>query len=689
MFNDRPFYSFPHSGINKKSPFELRNGADATMSDFPVSNLKIASNVQPVNLQTGLTYGNRYFHKRLGMVMSLSYQNLYRGTDQTLITQYPGAKIIPNAYNNGTIINNYPVFDQVYGNTISVQQKRIGLNNKFDYTINSKNKISLYNLFVHMDEFQTREQTDTDVNANLGKYSVNMRTMWRIQSIYNGTLQGEHQLSAGTTLNWTGTYSYATQQIPDMAQFGYAGSVEPNGSALRYLAADSGIANSMSRTWTHNNDQDVAGYLNLIVKRNIAHRNVEMSFGTMFREKTRTNFYRGYSLSASNSLPQIITNVDSISYQFKTSASDPASGDSGIARNYSITEDVAAAYWQFKFMATPKLQVIGGVRFENTDQHYTTNLTQNVNAKYGHIYYYDFLPSLHLKYAINVRQNIRASYFRSFVRPSFAEIVPAFIPASQTEGYDQQGNPGVKHTTADNYDIRYELYPKKGADQLLIGAFLKQIYNPIEQTFDHYSVLKASTSPGAFYLTPQNIGTVTNAGLEILVTKYIGKFGISANYTYTHSATTTGKNYEEQLANGTDTTPNRNQTRPLQGQAASIGNISLLFKDHKLGLDMQLSYVYTGERIQLVNTYYNLDTWQSPFGQLDFSFTKRIIKKLEVYGKIMNLTNEHTSFFIKTPYYNSAKNTNALPFQDNPTKHIFVEKDIFKTSYLFGVRYKL
>ncbi len=104
---------------------------------------------------------------------------------------------------------------------------------------------------------------------------------------------------------------------------------------------------------------------------------------------------------------------------------------------------------------------------------------------------------------------------------------------------------------------------------------------------------------------------------------------------------------------------------------------------------MQLAYVYTGERIQLVNTYYNLDTWQAPFGQLDFSFTKRIIKNLEVYGKVINLTNEHTRFFIKTPYYNYYRNANALPFQDQPNKNIFVEKDIFKTSYLFGIRYKI
>jgi len=690
IFNERPFYSFQRNSINKKSPYEITSGADATIADFPKNNLKIASQSQPFNLQTGFTYGNRYLHKKLGVVLSLSYQNIYRGTNQTLITEYPAAIPLQNAYGiTGNLINNYPIFDQVFTNTISVQQKRFGLNNKIDYVINQKNKISLYNLYVNLNEFETRQQSDTDINANLGKLTFSTRTMWRIQSIYNSTLHGEHQLASRTTLNWTGTYSYASQQIPDLASFGYDGSYQKSPNPLRYFPADSGIAGGMSRRWTHNNDQDVAGYLNLIINRNIAHRNVEFSIGTMFRDKTRNNFYRSYSLSVAGSNPQNISNIDSFAYQFNPSSGNPASGDSGIARNYTITEDVAAAYWQFKLMATPKLQVIGGVRFENTDEHYKAVLTDKVNAKYGHIYYYDILPSLHLKYAIDNRQNVRASYFRSFIRPSFVEIVPSDIPASETSGYEQQGNPYVKHTTADNYDLRYELYPQKGADQLLAGVFLKDIHNPIEVTFSHNNMVGGNSNVSRDALVPSNVGNVKNLGFEFLVTKYFGKFGVNANYTYTHSATTTQKNFETIDSIGQIITLGKNQTRPLQGQAKHIGNISLLFKDHKIGLDMQLSYVYTGERIQLVNTYYNLDTWQSPFGQLDFSFTKKVIKKLEVYGKILNITNEQTNFFIKTPYYNYYKNTNALPFQVNPTKNIFVEKDIFKTSYLLGVRYKI
>jgi TonB-dependent receptor len=391
-----------------------------------------------------------------------------------------------------------------------------------------------------------------------------------------------------------------------------------------------------------------------------------------------------------SSTSNTFTSIYDAQYAFNVSSGNSPFGESGTGRNYSIQENIAAGYGQFKWALTSKLEAIGGVRLENTDQHYTTNLPVDVNAQYGHIYYADVLPSLHLKYAINNQQNIRASYFRSLVRPGFVELIPQDIPASENDAYEQQGNPYLKHTTADNYDVRYELFPKgKGSDQFLIGGFLKRIYNPIEVTFSHYSVIGGNPSPGTNILTPTNVGDVTNYGAELVYTKFIGKFGVNANYTYTHSATTTNKYYlSYDTVAKKNVTSSVSQTRPLQGQAKHIANLSLIFKNPKSGTDMQLAYVYTGERIALVNTFYNLDTWQSPYSQLDFSFEQKLVKKLAIYGKINNLLNSKTRYFIKQPYL-IGNTLNKIPGQDDPTKSIFVQQDIYKISYLFGLRYKL
>ena len=688
FFNEN-YYGFPHSSINFKSPKELSGLAND--SSFSKNNLKLNKRTQPFDFQTGFTYGNRYFKKKLGFVISASYQSLFAGTDESILTQI-GATAFQNK--DGSVTSNYPFFDQVYKNKIYTQNRRFSLNNKFDYVINDKNKISLYNLYARMDQFQLRELNDTDVNAHVGAMTITRRTSWTEQSIYNSTLHGEHELTPRTSLNWSLAYSEAKQQIPNLTNLSYTNSI--NRATGKYTIAgfpspDSVLLGSESHSWAHNTDKDAAAYLNLIVKRTIAKRDVQFDFGGMFRDKKRDNFYISYSTSPNDKNLVNISDVDTFSFALSANGVKNApAGNPGIGRNFSIKEDVAAGYAQFKFMATPKLQVLGGVRFENTDQHYSTDLSSGLDQKNGHIYYYDILPSLHFKYTLNTTQTLRASYYRSFVRPSFGEIIPSFIAANETSSvYDQQGNPYLKHTTADNYDIRYELFPKKGADEFLAGIFVKQLYNPIEVTFDHYNLLTGNFSPSTNILTPLNVGDVTNAGFELLATKYFGMFGVSANYTYTHSATTTTKFFTTyDVKNQLVLPPSAiNQTRPLQGQAANIANVSLLFKDHKIGLDMQLGYNYTGERITQVSSYYNMDTWQAPQNHISFSFTKKIVKRFEVYGKVINITNEKNKFYLKAPFIsNSIVNVDYL--QDN-RNHIFNQSDAYKTSYWLGVRFKL
>lgn len=683
----RPFQTFDRSAVNKQSPAQINGAAySANDADFSRKNLNLSNKAVPDNIQAGATYGNRFFKKRLGFILGVSYQNNYRGSDQILNTQYPGAKVLPTAV-TGSIVNNYPQFNDAIDNKYSTQQSRIAVNNKFDFSINKNNNISLYNLFVHMDEFQTRYSSDTDVNTNPGNVALITRTRWQAQDIYNSTLHGEHKLSNRFNINWNATYSVAKQQIPDMATFEVDYAKTKNADGTMSLPLNFVALKGMSRQWSHNTDKDIAGYLNFVYDTRVKNTDLQLSWGGLYRHKIRDNYNIKYSLSATSNT---FTSINDAQYAFNIASGNSPYGEGGTGRNYNIKEDIASGYGQFKWTLTPKLQAIGGVRVENTNQHYTTNLPADANAQFGHIYYVDILPSLHFKYAIDNEQNIRTSYFRSLVRPGFVEMIPQDIPASENDAYEQQGNPYLKHTTADNYDLRYELFPKgKGSDQILIGGFLKRIYNPIEVTFSHYSVIGGNPSPGTNILTPTNVGNVTNYGAEFVFTKFIGKFGINANYTYTHSATTTDKYYlSYDTVSKSNVTSSRSQTRPLQGQAKHIANVSFIFKNPKTGTDIQLAYVYTGERIALVNTFYNLDTWQSPYSQLDFSFEQKIVKKLAIYGKINNLLDFKTRYFIKQPYV-IGNTLNKIPGQDDAAHSIFVQQDIYKISYLFGLRYKL
>jgi len=685
LFNDRPFATFNHSVINKKDPAAINgNTYIATDKDFPRENLDQHQKSNPINLQAGFTFGNRFFNKKLGFLFAASFQNNFRGSNSifNVIDAQPTYR--RNLTVNGVLGNNYnnsAKFGDANIREYSTQNKRIAINNKWDYRFNDKNKISLFNLFVRMDEYQARYTVDTNVATNPGQITFNTRSRWQIQSIYNSTLQGDHQLKSYLKINWSAVYSFAKQQIPDQADFNTT-NVAVNG----ILQQPQNYVKGMSRIWTNNTDKDFAGYLNFIYAPKIFDKKTELSIGGLYRHKNRDNYYNTYSLSGNGST-QNYTDIYKANYSFNPAGAGAANLTT--PNTYTLTEEITAGYAQFKIMATSKLQVLGGVRIEYTNQHYNTAAPETYNLKYGRIWYTDVLPSLHLKYEINKKQNIRLSYFNSLVRPGFFEITPYYLDATEDQ-YAAQGNPTLKHTTADNFDLRYELFPG-GADQVLAGVFYKKIDNPIETSFYNKLITGGNSGTSTAILTPQNFGNATNYGFELVATKYFGKFGINANYTYTHSAITTNKNY---LFYDTTLNPNRgntkviDQTRPMQGQANHIANVSLLVKDPKIGLDVQLAFVYTGEKLAQVSSYYELDTWQSPYSQLDFSFEKRIIKHLTFYGKINNLTNSKTRFFVKQPYV--LENTlNRIPGQDDPENSIFVQRDVYKLSFLAGLRFKL
>jgi hypothetical protein len=133
------------------------------------------------------------------------------------------------------------------------------------------------------------------------------------------------------------------------------------------------------------------------------------------------------------------------------------------------------------------------------------------------------------------------------------------------------------------------------------------------------------------------------------------------------------------------------ETRPLQGQSNHIGNLSLLYKNARWGLDAQIAFTYTGERISLVSPYAGLHYWQQPYAGLDASFEKRIIKRLTFYGKMTNLTNTPTTSSLHIPYnlYTANGGARPLSLQSNPAHQLIVQKDYVKSSFLFGFRYKL
>ncbi|HVB03683.1 MAG TPA: TonB-dependent receptor [Chitinophagaceae bacterium] len=678
LFSNRSFSAFNHSVINKKSPAEINgNNYAATAKDFPLGNLHYSNLSIPVNSMIGFTIGSRTRNKRLGAILAVNYQNFYRGSN----SEY----LVPSAQPGDVPVANTPVFTDAYDRQYSVQTNRLGIQNKIDYIINDHNEISLFNLYVHENEFQTRYTIDTIVGTNSSATSkdvdVEHRSRWQIQDIYNATLHGVHQLGNRFKLDWDAVYSIARNQVPDMAWYDFNANVLLNPNGMIQQVDSTTYGTSMSRVWQHNTDQDWDGYLNLTYDANIINRNVEFEGGGLIRFKTRKNYYNSYNLTPTYTTAQPYTAIDSIPFAFSPATNGTGNITALNANFYTAHEKITSGYIQAKFLLVRSLQVLGGVRIENTQQEYNTVMPVSFNGRSGTIHYTDVLPSIHFKYLINDIQDLRLSYFKSISRPGFGEIDPYIVPG---EVFTEIGNPYLKHVRADNLDLRYGLFPG-AADELLLGVFYKLLRNPIEY------FVTTNGGPTAEFIQPENVNKATNYGFEAVFTRYFGMFGFSINYTYTHSQVTTKKllyYYAPGIGSQTDST---SETRPLQGQADNVGNISLLYKNPKIGLDMQLAFAYTGDRIAQVSQYYNLDIWQKPYSQLDFSLEKRLTRHFYFSLKINNLNNAPNELYMKTApsVVNKQFSGNyKLPFQGNDINSTIVQKDIYKLSFLGGIRYK-
>lgn len=653
------YNKFDKSSMSKLSPAEI-NGATyvATPKEFSNAHLNYTDVKAPINTTLGVTVGNRFGKdQKFGFIISGSYQNIYRGTTSNFF--------LPNSQPG---LSNVPLFSDLQLRKYSVQSQRIGLNGKLDFHINKNNKISLINTFVRLDDYQTRIVYDTvALNSVVDNWQ---RSQWQYQSIYNITFQGLHKLSSNVKVDWSLAYSMANNHIPDQSQF-----IHQYAIVATNLTDDK--LQKMSRIWMHNSDKDYSAYMNISNNTKLAGKALELKAGGLLRSKQRDNYYASYSLDPQ--LGATYTTINNANFIF-----NPLS--SGIptitGNNYNFKENITAGYIQGKLQITKKLEALGGVRVEYTYQHYETMLTADVAAKSGTITYTDILPSLQFKYAINRNQNLRLAYYKALARPGFAEMIP---DGTDGEFFKETGNPqGLNHTLANNLDLRYELY-SKNADQVLIGVFYKNIKDPIE-----ISAVKPQ-GVNSLYLMPINNGTATNYGFEAVITKYFGVFGVSANYAFTQSSITDSVGYSYRNIQGSIISARTTETRPLQGQSNHIGNLSLIYKNPKIGLDIQVAGVYTGERISFLSPYLGLNYWQSPTTQLDFSFEKTIVKKLTVYGKVNNITNAPFILSVHQSYdsYLQSSGSRALALQTDQANKIIIQKDYFKTSFLLGVRFKL
>jgi len=160
--------------------------------------------------------------------------------------------------------------------------------------------------------------------------------------------------------------------------------------------------------------------------------------------------------------------------------------------DYRVDEDVFAYYVAGRYEKGP-LRIIGGFRFEETENQMRGNVAEEIAAGSTHNGvvltedivvvssrafsrdYDDVYPSVNLRYELGDDLVIRAGYYESLVRPNMSYLAPRFEIGEEDDERDGTfGNPDLKPYQASSFDISAEWYFDDNA-VLSAGLFMKDI----------------------------------------------------------------------------------------------------------------------------------------------------------------------------------------------------------------------
>lgn len=468
------------------------------------------------------------------------------------------------------------------------------------------------------------------------------------RDILSYQLRGEHNLKSflNTMIDWNVSISKTKQDEPDRRLISTSTEFSENGT--NYIITGSGF-DDPSRYFRNLEDKTNTYNLNIAIPfEQWGGHIAKIKFGVTYQDITREFRERIFSYTVKNQLfNQLdgnlielfdpanngITKVDTLSgnrlrYSFGNTIRD----NSKLRNNYDGEQNVAAFYGMIELPLTRELKLIGGVRYESTEMNLVSKdtLIQRTNMIEN-----DLLPSLNLIYQVNDNMNVRVAATQTLARPTFRELAP-YSTKEFVNDVELQGNPLLKRTLIENYDLRWEWFTRPG-EIIAVSGFYKKLKNPIELAFAEGST---RSNPIVNYV---NVENATIMGVE-LETRFrldwlhdtFSNFFISTNLTFIDSdVDIAGSELDQRL--GIDSTTSR--TRELQGQSPVVFNFDIAYINAETGTSASLNLNTFGERLSRVSANVTPDVFEQPEARLDFIFSQKIIDVLNLKFSIKNILN--------------------------------------------------
>lgn len=300
------------------------------------------------------------------------------------------------------------------------------------------------------------------------------------------------------------------------------------------------------------------------------------------------------------------------------------------SNNYQGNQQIYAGYAMFTYELFNKLKIAGGARLERTEINVQS---EDSILQAGQIDENDLLPGINLIYPLTGKMNFRASVSRTIARPSMRELAP-FSSFDYIGGFIYIGNPNLKRTLINNYDLRWEWFIRPG-EVMAVSAFYKKFNDPISKFYN-----SEAYNPEIIY---QNTSTAFVYGLELDFRKKLDfihprlkNFKLGSNFTYIVSRVDMEAQEYEILST---INPELKPYRPFQGQSPYIMNAMLSYDADSAGIHAMLSYNVFGPRLSEIGREGVPDIYERPRQMLNFKISKKVNTRFEFKVEAQNLLN--------------------------------------------------
>lgn len=658
--------------ITKNTP--LRQTMSATVG----SGWNFISNKPQLNL--GLTYGNRFFDNKLGVMAALSYQNAPAGSDNVEF-EYDRDE------QTGRVFLAQAQTRQYY-----VTRQRQSYSLSLDYDLNANHHFSFKSIYNRRHDWENRYRisykgldnpsTATATIQTKAGDASNRNARLELQQTMDFSLGGDHQWNL-LNMKWNVSLAKASEDRPEERYMAIKGKgtelhVAEEGERFPYvtgqLSYDKGkwSLNELTNSNQTISETDRKARLDFTLPLSSGKWGTELKLGAkyMHKSKERSTVVNDYADAYSdqhgtdymNHLTTQVRNgfMPGSRYQrfsfidkayighlnFATLTGDRLWEES--SGNYTASEGITAAYFRINQRLGKAHNLVLGLRMEHTGIAYQgVNWTKDAKkvesitpTEERRNSYTNWLPSVLYKWEVNDNLMFRASYTQTIARPKYVALVPN-VYLDLKDSKVTVGNPQLKPTLSHNIDLFVDRY-FKGIGQLSAGIFYKRINNFIVEqrtsgTFEAYpdvdfSEITRSVNGGNANLFGAELAFQRSLDFISPVLRNLTFYG---NYTFTHSRVShfnfEGRENEQGLS--------------LPGSPQHSANASLAYE--RGGLSVRLSYNHASSFIDEMGKHASLDRYYDAVNYLDanasYTFGKQT--KFTIFAEAGNLLNQPLRYY--------------------------------------------